>query len=250
MTDSRLRELGREWRKTGNLEDEAVWLLERVRTGDLEQSRLKLAAHCGSSSAAVAIQIEPTPAGRVQGSDLGVWSEHLAGLGGRESVVRVLVGVARALLSRVDSSLLSDSCLVVLDHAERELQVSEFWVSDPNPRTRKHAARLGATYERPRSTFNPRSYWVPSEPNEELAWHSKFLAGATVGAIATGLEDELSSCLARGLGRPHSYRGRLELPSGLAELSLRQEVVPWALGYRDPVRDRVEARQRAEAAGD
>ena len=30
---------------------------------------------------------------------------------------------------------------------------------------------------------------------------------------------------------------------------VRDELVPWALGYSDPVRDRVEARQR-EAAGE
>lgn len=157
--------------------------------------------------------------------------------------MRILVGVARALRARVDCDLLSDPCSAVLYHADRELRASEFWVSDPSPRTRRYVARLGATYQRPMSEFNPRAHWVPTEPNEELAWHVKFLAGATVGVIATGLEDEVSSCLAIGLGRPHSYRGRLELPLGLVEGSLRVEVVPWALCYNDPVRERVKARR-------
>ncbi len=47
MTDSHLRELERRFKETGSVEDEAAYLLERVRAGDLEQSRLELAAVFG-----------------------------------------------------------------------------------------------------------------------------------------------------------------------------------------------------------
>ena len=46
-TDSRLRELEREWKGTGSVEDEAAYLLERVRVDDLAKEKLELAAYCG-----------------------------------------------------------------------------------------------------------------------------------------------------------------------------------------------------------
>lgn len=45
MGDEKLRELERRWRESGTVEDEAAYLLERVRVGDLTQERLELAAH-------------------------------------------------------------------------------------------------------------------------------------------------------------------------------------------------------------
>src|SRR5687767_10481406 len=42
MTDARLRELERRWRETGELDDEAALLRERVRVGILRADRLEL----------------------------------------------------------------------------------------------------------------------------------------------------------------------------------------------------------------
>lgn len=55
MSDERLREAERRWRETGAVEDEARYLLERVRAGDLAPERLELAARCGHRSAARAL---------------------------------------------------------------------------------------------------------------------------------------------------------------------------------------------------
>ena len=51
MSDSKLRELERRWRETGSVDDEAAYLRERVRVGDLTQERLELAAYCGHEGA-------------------------------------------------------------------------------------------------------------------------------------------------------------------------------------------------------
>ncbi len=51
MTDEKLRELERRFKETGLPEDEAAWLKERVRAGDLTQDRLALAVHCGQQVA-------------------------------------------------------------------------------------------------------------------------------------------------------------------------------------------------------
>ncbi|MDC3379462.1 hypothetical protein OAX78_04190 [Planctomycetota bacterium] len=55
MSDERLRELERRWKETQAVEDEAAYLLERVRVGDLEQEKLELAAYCGDGAAKAAL---------------------------------------------------------------------------------------------------------------------------------------------------------------------------------------------------
>ena len=63
MSDEKLRELERRWKETESVEDEAAWLKERVRVGDLTQERLELAAYCGHEAAAIAAQTSfPVPA--------------------------------------------------------------------------------------------------------------------------------------------------------------------------------------------
>lgn len=51
MSDERLRELERRWKETGSAQDEAAYLLERVRMGDLAQKGLELAAYLGHPAA-------------------------------------------------------------------------------------------------------------------------------------------------------------------------------------------------------
>ena len=54
MSDERLRELERRWKETGSVEDEAAWLSERVRAGELTEERLRLAAALGQPAAVAA----------------------------------------------------------------------------------------------------------------------------------------------------------------------------------------------------
>lgn len=55
MSDQRLRELERRYRESGSPTDQAEWLLERVRVGDLEPSRLSAAARSGHPGAVLAV---------------------------------------------------------------------------------------------------------------------------------------------------------------------------------------------------
>ena len=47
MTDSRLRELERRFQATGSVEDEAAWITERLRVGELARERVELAGSGG-----------------------------------------------------------------------------------------------------------------------------------------------------------------------------------------------------------
>lgn len=61
-TDSRIRELERKWKESGSVEDEAAYLLERVRVGDLEKEKLELAAWLGQPAAEVVVSAPPKQA--------------------------------------------------------------------------------------------------------------------------------------------------------------------------------------------
>lgn len=94
MSDARLRELERRWRETGAVDDEAAYLLERVRSGDLDSRRLHAAADCGHAAACAALGREPS-------QDAG-WQEVRRVLrhAGRALALRVSATVARMAIER------------------------------------------------------------------------------------------------------------------------------------------------------
>jgi hypothetical protein len=53
--DERVREAERRWRRTSLAEDEARWLVERLRTGEVREIGLAVAAWCGHVAAARAL---------------------------------------------------------------------------------------------------------------------------------------------------------------------------------------------------
>lgn len=68
MTDARLRELERRWKETGAVEDEAAYLLQKVRAGALTQERLELAAYCAHEASCLATNLESPPVALQPGS--------------------------------------------------------------------------------------------------------------------------------------------------------------------------------------
>lgn len=63
MTDARVREAERRWRRSGSTEDAAAWLRERVKAGGLEQSHVRWAASCGLEAAIAALDPVAAPPG-------------------------------------------------------------------------------------------------------------------------------------------------------------------------------------------
>lgn len=105
MTDERLRRLER--LAADSIEDEASFLLERVRTGVLRPRQLELAAYCGYPAARLALGeaapppfILTLPAVRMDGEEAarthGGWVRTLRALAGRELLARAVAAAARA----------------------------------------------------------------------------------------------------------------------------------------------------------
>lgn len=92
MSDERLREAERKWKESGSVADEARYLLERVRVGDLTRERLELAAYCGHEGAAVATGAPPPP------SACSTWANGLAAFGRAVLVRAAAEAAAHALV--------------------------------------------------------------------------------------------------------------------------------------------------------
>lgn len=93
MSDERLRQLERRWRETSAVEDEAAYLLERVRAGTLTQEQLELAAYCGHRAARSLCQSVESPA------ELIDWTRGLSRWAA-EAPKRAAVGLAALASTR------------------------------------------------------------------------------------------------------------------------------------------------------
>ena len=196
MGDADLRELERRFRETGSVEDEAAYLLERVRVGELDPARLRIASDLSVSG--VGPTSTPTPS-----LDAGaeVWIKYLR-CWPREVALRLCAA------AWTEMELTRDS-----PETRTALYALEEWLTCP---CEKHAA-----------VVEEGRFALPLDPE------SPFLAVK----IAMLLVD--TPWIVEG-ERPTS--GTLEA----VWARLRSELLTWVLGYSDPVRERVEARQGKE----
>lgn len=214
MSDSRVRELEATWRTSGAVEDEAAWLQERVRVGDLEQSKLELAAYCGHSGAARSA----TPLSLEEGE---AWLEGLVGYG-RIATVRSLIAIAVVSL---EAWTRDETCPIEAAHAAQD------WILCPcDP----HRAAAGLAAGRCEDLYTQAGSFGASE----------IAACAAKATYETDLASLIRYSVWWGTKRLcESFDDLLEENDLL--LAVRADLVPWALGYSDPVRERVEVRARA-----
>lgn len=232
MSDAKLRELWRLWKETGEARDEAAYLAERVRTGDLAASSLGLAAHLGHKPAQDVL-------GRAfseSSETLEAWIEKLRSWGD-EAVVRACIATARSALPAWAEHDATDQ------RVAEATRSAEDWIACP---CEEHGlqARLGVTRAREAmDSTMPEHGW----PNPRTiagqahyaAWKAYKAAEAAFVAQCPTFPQHLSNIAEQCL---HSSLWRDVLPT------LAEDVVPWALRYGDPVRKRVEARR--SGAGD
>ncbi len=215
MTDSSLRELERRFRASGSVEDEAAWLRARVQAGELHQSRLEVAAYCGhkAASSVVTVAGPKTVGGLVSG--LAPWAS--------EELWR---RVALALLHGAESACVGPSA----PHAALIVQLLE---DDVACRCEEHWGELASLPNPP----------YPLDPaGRAVARAARYAASA---AKSPGDALEALQQVARAAAGALTESNRVRV---LCDM-LRTSLIPWALGYGDPVRERVEARQR-EATGE
>lgn len=228
VSDQRLRDLERRWKETGAPRDEAALLLERVRVGDLEQSSLEIAGLAGWVGAELAQE-------HVRAQPIG---ERMLALGNFGQLASVRV--AHAAASRVLPLWLER-----LGDDDRPFEANAFvgeWILCP---CEDHLAQVLVQAGNAEVAGNG-----VGEPDQLAAW----AVGESAYAMTTS-PDALSRALVfavaalagkadwRGLP-PASFLGRESAASKLILAAIAKDLGPWALGYSDPVRQRVLGRQQ------
>lgn len=214
MTDTYLRTLERRFRSSGAVEDEAAWLHERVRLGDLTRQRVELAAFCDHSGSRAALGVESPPRlgslARVnERPELLVPFAHF----GREVVLRLLLALGWA----------SEG----LDRAGRSMLCRSFAAIE----TGLIAGLASEEANRIFQQFSAHSSRRPSPTFDAVRRMASLLV----------IQSDVQAANTAWPAVARLTRGRtLGIGNDIA-----RELIPWALKYGDPVEARVSKRRSA-----
>lgn len=243
MSDERLRELERKWKESGSVEDEAAYLVERLRVGGLSQEALDLTVFMNHPASRIAVgnPILTAPRGR---SPLE-WGEMVVNAG-KETVIRVMIAAIRQTIPVWKE--LPDNPF--LDVPEQALSAVEKWLicrQISGEYCDAHSAEVGrftAVVEPPVAMATGRSI------DENIA--------ARAQNVVLNVQELIECCLdtpePQGLewlivhaGEAQHQDARWdETVANLVYQAIADELVPCLLGYRDPIRERVDARDQAD----
>ena len=218
MADARLQQLRRAWDE-GDLETQVRLLRERMRAGELSEERVQLAARLGHVATC---QLTQTDAEGLTAVLEAVAAVPGAPLRAAISTLRFAQGGAlRQFAGRVAAQvrLASQGTLLVLEATE-SLACSTL---------RESEQRLRVAYQGflPHARIGLPHFGAGMGPWEELA--------ACVSIVLDRLEPDWLVVVAKG---SHNEAETLR--------ALQEDLVPWALGLRDPVAERVAAREAAK----
>lgn len=205
MSDDERRALERRFRASGSPQDEAAWLRARVQGGDLSERRLQLAAHLGSQAATELVQSLALPAPPPPHAGNGGPGWELINWAWCPWVVddqEILVRVALAAARSVAQQEPAGAPL---------LAAAEAWLVCP---CQSHEANAQAVWE---------------ESPRNLAASGAALAAAWINPVVPG------DGIRMAVGRAARATSEQHVRDGV-----REDVVPWVLGYQDPVRLRAE----------
>lgn len=210
--DARLRQLQRE-ASTGDLQARAKLLLGRVRAGELSEERLRLAAYLGDPASREALgEGAPEALQNWRSRELNkrTWAQDISRDYGEEGARRMLVAVMRESLSLPFPTPAEYLSL---------LESEEDLVACPCEQHRERAM------------------------DEELEFWRERAKG--LPAILSAVVGMTRTFFTQAVNLPESS----DYPAAGLRVanSIRTELIPWALGERDPVRERVEARRGSGA---
>lgn len=243
MSDAELREQERRWKESNLPADEASYLLARVRAGELSPQRLELAARLDHPAARIALG-SMAPALFDPDSEQDPFEDD-------EAAVRAAIAAARFVLPPKSAE------------ARHALAAAEAWARCPcaahaeaahssalvaqsqvpfaiRVREAEGGSGLVAAYRAATHASDPGTSRRPSRTAIDAALHA--LRVKAIGPVATwvsGTAEELMGAFQRGedlLEAMHDafVGGAPDAPARLRGV-IRDEVVPWCLGYGDPL---------------
>ena len=242
MSDQRLREAERRFAETHAPGEEAALVAERLRAGLIDPERVALAAELGSAAASQVSGVAPA---RLQSPrELARWGERAARYGLEASARLVLADMHRLLAG----------CA-----REHELLARQDGAGAPLPDTEPGETRAG-WLRTGRSWADLLEAWIlgrgPREREGLLGCAPELSRASDETGLGLFLFRDLVSAARHTLERvntetaltvwsygPHErgphYRWPGE-PQASVWAAPAREVIPWALGHRDPLRVRVE----------
>lgn len=238
MADERWRALERRWQQTGAVEDEAALIAERLRAGDLAEERGRLLAWLGHEAAVLAVgpafdERELADASTKRRAQHAFWS-GLADFG-TEVAARSVLAHARWRRRCINDALKAPGSDPGRTAPAAQLMswgrvLSQCidsgvsWVLAPTPDALEVLAR---DVERADALGHP--WWPGSVARDEVVAAFREVAEAVVAlsAVAQGRPADL-------------WFGITQFDAGRG--AIRAEVVAWALGLRDPLREDVDRR--------
>lgn len=235
MDDAALRALVREWRETGSEEAGECVLADRLRRGEVNRSRLVIAALCGSSAASrvsgspLAGQATPTTL-----EELALWCFELNDALRGEGRFRFHAALCTVVYTQIRSEVLSKDAQDCLIRCRKALHAAEFWFCRPGDRTRRHAeGRFERVHRGPGRGG--------SAGGQRLEGLVKSL-GPLRGSLATEGFTSTSPLALISVWNLGYWRDQAEQPDRRVWDAVRGELCAWATGDQDPIRERVAER--------
>lgn len=218
MTDDRLRALERTWKETGTVEAEAEFLRERLRAGKVSDDGVRLAAFLGSKAARQALGLPAYVApNELDARELSTY--------GREAVSRVCIAASWAVLPYWETVVPENST------PRRAIEEAERFVLAPGDPDEFHVDGTGRAEH---FAASDRGLGYESAPA---------LAAVAIDYTHAGvLHGNMGTEVVTGHSIKATRAGGSSEPSRVIGQAIRADVVPWALGLRDPVAERVAAR--------
>lgn len=199
MADERLELLRQRFLETSSVEDEAQWIRERLRVGDLERLNAQTAATLGHPACRLALDSACKRTKRLEATF------HVLAQLSMEALLRAMALLLRSLSAEERQDPIWGDALV-----RQSLDELEAWLVRPIPWNRAVLLRTIASF--PPAT-NWREQWGPA-----------------------GVFGDVASWLETGV---HEKSRFLRLPLREAPRELRAEIraqlIPWILGYSDPL---------------
>lgn len=218
MSDARLRELERRWRETRAVEDEAAYLLGRVRVGDLPNERLRLAAYLGHDGARHSIRPVEVPL------EPSAWVEAVCALSD-EIAVRVALAASRWAWRAYESGDDREADDEMAAEALLAIQIAEHWLLSREPQEFRARLRQGAWLPPPMVravAVATASLGRSVDPSWHTAAPRKVWAARAVQALLGASPDRFATEPIRS-----SFAGVTTFDQVRALLA--DELLPWAL---------------------
>lgn len=231
MSDARMRELERKWKQSGSAEDEAAYLLERVRIGGIPQIHLDALADFGDPAAMLAVSVnEPL--------ELPEAVQNLSNIS-EDAVIRAGIALARAFF---ETHLGNAGAFFDSNHYAVAYFAIERWFVTKANRDANEAMTTAA--------MSVDAEWLVVDNLETdravdfAEAHDIALALEVINHVVDIAHQSLHDTIkivVRVIENIRESEDHPE-PEKLIRHMILLDLKPWLVGDTDPIRDRVQAR--------